>query len=400
MSNADVKDFNANNRALATERSLHVPPIFWFDSSNDPINSKSIIVTHTLDWLEYNIHNQFSLLEQKILSWQTTAPQGGIAGWIDYDGNACLALVPQWHELPPGEAPSLDIPKDIQTSFEEGWLALQEQFSPDLSSSEFITKIIKAKDYISAGDIYQVNLSYSWNTPWPWENPLYAWMLYLKLRSHAPVSYGAWIHSPKSTILSASPELFLKTEGRSILTEPIKGTRPRDLSNPAQDQRLAEELLHNSKERAELLMITDLLRNDLGRICEYGSVKVEQLWQLKSHSHVHHLSSLIRGELLSHLSPLHALQTCLPGGSITGAPKKRASEIIAELEGQPRGLYTGTLGYWKFNGESQWNIAIRTGCIKDEFLRFGVGSGIVADSDPQAEWQETLDKASTWLTLK
>jgi anthranilate/para-aminobenzoate synthase component I len=195
-------------------------------------------------------------------------------------------------------------------------------------------------------------------------------------------------------VLSTSPESFLRISGRSIRTRPIKGTRPRRRTSPQADEKSAYDLLTSSKEIAELIMITDLERNDLGQICEYGSVVVEELLALERFEHVFHLVSTVRGTLREEIDHVSALRACFPGGSITGAPKRRACEIIAELEPTPRGVYTGTIGWFGFNGESAFNIAIRTVVIEGDRAHFHVGAGIVADSVPEMEWQETLDKAA------
>ena len=180
--------------------------------------------------------------------------------------------------------------------------------------------------------------------------------------------------------------------GRGVSTRPIKGTRPR-FADPQLDERSAYDLLTSQKEIAELVMITDLERNDLGRVCEYGSVHVSELLKLERYAQVFHLVSTVEGRLRDEIDHVEALRLCSPGGSITGAPKKRAMEIIADLETTPRGLYTGAIGYWGWNGESQFSIAIRTLIRDRDHWHFHVGSGIVADSDPIAEYQETLHKA-------
>jgi anthranilate/para-aminobenzoate synthase component I len=195
------------------------------------------------------------------------------------------------------------------------------------------------------------------------------------------------------TVLSASPECFLRMSGRNIRTSPIKGTRPRRSAGDA-DERSAYDLITSPKEVAELVMITDLERNDLGRVCEYGSVRVTDLLHLERFEQVFHLVSTVEGTLRPEFSHLGALAACFPGGSISGAPKKRALEIIAELESTPRGIYTGAVGFFGFNGESHFNIAIRSVVVRGSEATFHVGAGIVADSEPEKEWQETLDKAA------
>ena len=182
-----------------------------------------------------------------------------------------------------------------------------------------------------------------------------------------------------------------------MVTRPIKGTRPRS-TDPARDAQWMYELQRSGKEMAELVMITDLLRNDLGRVCDYGSVQVPELVRLERFSQVQHLVSTIEGRIRSPLTHLEVLRSCFPGGSISGAPKRRALEVIAELEGHPRGLYTGAIGFFGFDGSSQWNIAIRTAVKQGRQISFHAGSGIVADSIPEREWEETLHKASGLLS--
>jgi len=193
-------------------------------------------------------------------------------------------------------------------------------------------------------------------------------------------------------VLSSSPETFLKMNGKRVETKPIKGTRPRYIDEK-RDKESADELLESAKERSELVMITDLERNDLGQVCEYGSVQVDEMLQLEKLEHVYHLVSKVSGVLRSDVDHLEAVEKCFPGGSITGAPKKRAMEIIEELEQDRRGLYTGAVGYIGFNEVSQFNIVIRTLVREGDDLHYHVGAGIVADSDANAEYEETLHKA-------
>ncbi len=197
-------------------------------------------------------------------------------------------------------------------------------------------------------------------------------------------------------LASSSPELFLRLSGRHILTRPIKGTRPRS-ADPTRDAQLTYELQTSAKEMAELVMITDLLRNDLGRVCEYGSVQVPELVRLERYAHVQHLVSTIEGRLRNGVTHFAAFASCFPGGSVTGAPKIRAMEIIDELEPITRGPYTGALGYLGFNRESQLSIIIRTAIAKGRRAYFHVGAGIVTDSQPEAEYDETIAKARGFL---
>ncbi len=252
------------------------------------------------------------------------------------------------------------------------------------SYSEAVGRI---KAYIAAGDVYQVNLTQRFETPLPCE----PYSLYLRLRGRSPAPFASYLSFGDVRILSSSPERFLTLRDRHVETRPIKGTRPRS-SDPAADSRLAAELLASEKDRAELLMIVDLERNDLGRVCQFGSVKVEKLWQLESHPTVHHLVATVSGTLRDEIDVIDCVRASFPGGSITGAPKIRSMEIIDELEPHRRHVYTGAIGYIGFDGNADLNIAIRTITCVNGRAYYHVGGGIVWDSDPAAEYQETLDK--------
>ncbi len=265
-------------------------------------------------------------------------------------------------------------------------------FLPKITAQEYCEKVRRAREYIAAGDIYQVNLAQCFQCA----APVDALDFYGKLRTRSPKPYAAWIDAGPDTLLCASPELFLDIRGRDILTRPIKGTRPRH-PDSARDSELAGELRASEKEAAELLMITDLERNDLGQVCETGSVRVRELSRLESYQQVHHLVSTVTGRLRPEVSACAALRACFPGGSITGAPKKRAMEIIAELEPCPRGWYTGAAGCFGWGDRSVFNILIRTAVVGKESTTFHVGAGIVADSIPENEYRETLDKAAGLL---
>ena len=263
-------------------------------------------------------------------------------------------------------------------------------FQPTVQQSEFCNWVEKAQEYIRSGDIYQVNLSHRVEAAWPGGEP---WAFYEALRHYSPAPYGAFLRQQGRTVLSSSPELFLKFAGPSVRTRPIKGTRPRR-AEPDADAHSAFELLTSPKEIAELVMITDLERNDLGQFCEWGSVKVSELLKLERFEQVFHLISTVEGRLRPGIDQVTALHLCFPGGSITGAPKKRAREVIAELEPVDRGLYTGAAGWFGASGDSAFNILIRTVLLEEGRAHFHVGAGVVADSVPEREWQETWDKAS------
>jgi para-aminobenzoate synthetase component I len=266
------------------------------------------------------------------------------------------------------------------------------EISSNLSRDEFVSKVCRAQKYIRAGDIYQVNLSQRLMA----QCQLSGWDFFEKLSVVSPAPFSAFLDCGEFEIASSSPEQFLRMSGSQIISRPIKGTRPRD-ADPTRDAQLAYELQTSAKELSELVMITDLLRNDLGKVCEYGSVQVPELAKLEKFAQVQHLVSTIEGRLKKDVTHFAAFASCFPGGSITGAPKFRAMEIIDELEPISRGPYCGAIGYLGFNRESQLNIAIRTAICAREKIYFNVGAGIVADSIPETEYEETLAKAAGFL---
>lgn len=257
-----------------------------------------------------------------------------------------------------------------------------------MSRADYRRGVETILEHIRDGDIYQANFSHRFSV----RSKALSGDLYQRLRRESPAPFACYFDLPGGPeILSASPEMFLHRVGDRLHTRPIKGTRPRG-ADAAGDARLREELEHSEKERAELLMITDLLRNDLGRVAEYGSVRVEQLRALESHPTVHHAYSAIRATLRQGVGAADVLAATMPGGSITGAPKIRAMEILERLEPVRRGPYTGAAGYIGDDGDMCLNILIRTLVRQGEEIWYQVGGGIVADSDPDAEYQETLDK--------
>jgi para-aminobenzoate synthetase component 1 len=256
----------------------------------------------------------------------------------------------------------------------------------NLSPAGYRDAVRRALEYIAAGDIFQVNLSQRFAAPGAFD-PL---DLFLRLRYVSPAPFAAMLSRPGWSVVSASPEWFYQTRGDAIVTRPIKGTRPRG-DTPEADARLAEELRQSVKDRAELTMIVDLERNDLGRVCRYGSVRVTEALGVESFAQVHHLVATVEGRLRAGCGPVDVVRAMSPGGSITGAPKIRAMEIIDELEPNRRGLYTGAIGYYS-PGASGFNIAIRTLLLEGDRATFGVGGGIVADSEPDREFEETLHK--------
>jgi para-aminobenzoate synthetase component I len=261
---------------------------------------------------------------------------------------------------------------------------LQSNFSRD----DYLKAVALAKEYIRRGDIYQVNLSQQFSA----KTKLAAPQIYHRLRSLSPSCFGAYFDAGDYQIISSSPERFLKLEAGMVSTRPMKGTRPRS-DDPSLDSLREQELLQSAKDKAELIMIVDLERNDLGRVCSYGSVRLEKLRQLERYRTVFQTTATVSGLLHQGKDRMDLLEACFPGGSITGCPKIRAMEIIEELEPTRRGIYTGCLGYLSFSGAMDFNIMIRTILKKGERINFGVGGGIVADSQPRDEYAETLVKA-------
>jgi para-aminobenzoate synthetase component 1 len=264
-------------------------------------------------------------------------------------------------------------------------LALRSSFT----RRGYLGAVERVREYILAGDIFQANLSQRFEAPLA--EP--AWAIYRRLRERNPAPFAAFVDFPDATIISASPERFLcvDTAGR-VETRPIKGTRPRG-TGPEHDAHLGRLLHESEKDQAENLMIVDLMRNDLSRVCRPGTVRVPELFALEHHPTVHHLVSTVVGELAAGQDALTLIRAAFPGGSITGAPKVRAMEIIAELEPSERGVYCGTIGYWSLDGAMDSSIAIRTALARNHRLYFSAGGAIVAESDPAQEYRETMDKA-------
>ncbi len=263
-------------------------------------------------------------------------------------------------------------------------IALKTNFS----RRQYLKAVAVAREYILAGDIFQVNISQRFEAKLA--APPYELYRQLRLVNSAP--FASYLGFEEVSVASASPERFLRLSGDLVQTRPIKGTRRRG-ATLAEDAALANELLSSVKDRAENVMIVDLERNDLGRICRYGSVKVTELAVLENYPTVFHLTSTVEGRLSPGKGAIELLKATFPGGSITGAPKVRAMEIIDELEPTRRSVYTGSIGYLGFNGDMDLNIVIRTVLVKDGKACFQVGGGIVYDSKPEAEYEETLDKA-------
>ena len=376
----------------------HLPGMVFLDSSgNHPssgVRPVSWIAARPLAIHRGSIHSRVAqaTLRAAIEDAPHPAPQGGgLIGWVDYEGQFVFGEYPEalcfhhdtgtWSEI--GRlSECLAVPVDDSATI--------GPFTENCGHAEFLENVRRIIEWIAAGDIYQVNLSQSFEATVT-GGSLFG--LYRELRLASPAPMAAWLSLEGREVLSSSPETFLTINGGQIETRPIKGTRPR-FADPAEDHRSAQELQSSAKEAAELVMITDLLRNDLGKVCRFGTVAVAEMLRLETLAQVHHLVSTVTGTLLPEIDAVAALASCFPGGSITGAPKIRAMEIIRELENRPRGIYCGAIGRLGFDGSATFNIAIRTMVRNGEQLIYQTGAGIVADSDPQLEYEETLHKAT------
>jgi aminodeoxychorismate synthase component I len=390
---------------LASKRSFHAPLMaasgmrqafgfVWLDSSLEERGGFSLLAAEP-DLILEGDASEWHLLERELERRQRHTPDlgmpdGAAIGYFRFDGSYRFGFYDQIHLHAGGEwigaapPPHGDSPLPSASPGQRGL-----DFQSEMTREEYARMVRRTQEYVAAGDIYQVCLAHRFQAdfdadPWP---------LYLALRESSPAPHAAYLRLGDETVLSSSPECFLKMSGKRISTRPIKGTRPRR-RNPEEDEHQAFELKTSPKEIAELVMITDLERNDLGRVCEFGSVSATELLHLERYAQVFHLVSTVEGELRKDVSQVAAVAACFPGGSISGAPKKRALEIIRELEPSPRGLFTGAIGYFGYNGESQFNIAIRTMVIRGGRAEFHVGAGITADSVPEKEWEETLHKAA------
>jgi aminodeoxychorismate synthase component I len=380
----------------------HLPGLVFFDSAghlpSGAAGALSVIAANPQRTLRGSIHNAADrdILRAALASGPRDSgdhgmPLGGLCGWVSYEGDFVFGDYPEM----------LVFRHDTATWHGSTTLATQMRENPDAPAQVgrfhehrdrrwFLDGVERIRRWIAAGDIYQVNLAQAFEARVR-GGSLFG--LYRHLRDASPAPMAAWLALDGRELLCSSPESFLRISGRRIETRPIKGTRPR-FPDPDDDLRSAYELQTSAKEIAELVMITDLLRNDLGQVCEFGSVEVAEMLRLESLAQVHHLVSTVTGMLRPEIDAIAALAACFPGGSITGAPKKRAMEIIHELEQAPRGIYCGAIGWLGYHGESQFNIAIRTLVRENERLTYQTGAGIVADSDPQREYDETLHKAA------
>ena len=319
-------------------------------------------------------------------AWDRPHPGGAAIGGFDFEGNWHFSFFPDLVARSVSELWPEREEVGVRAEGEEGW-------SCRTGSEEYGRMVREAQEEIRQGQIYQVNLARFLHRRVggldPWEFFRCLWRA-----GQAPRSF--FYRMGEKALAGASMELFLGIEGDRVITQPIKGTRAR-VHGREGDERAVLELGTDPKEVAELVMITDLLRNDLGAICGYGSVEVRDLVRSRSYSHVHHLYSSIQGTLREGLGVVEAVRHCLPGGSVTGAPKRKAVEILRKLEAEPRGFYTGAVGYFGYDGTARFAMGIRMAEIDGENVRCGIGSGITIGSDPQAEYEETRAKARVMM---
>lgn len=292
--------------------------------------------------------------------------------WLIAQDDAMQARVLAWLNTPP-------------TKFNA--FTLDRPFQSDLSYADYQKAFSQLKKHIIAGDCYQANLCQRVSTTFTGD----PWLAYRALRQTSPAPFSAYLKPPTGAVLSFSPERFLRVQNRDVETKPIKGTRRRE-ADPIADQAQQADLLQSEKDRAENVMIVDLMRNDLGKCCELGSVHVPKVCALETFQYVHHLVSTVTGRLLPNQHSLDLLKACFPGGSITGAPKIRAMEILDTLEPYQRNVYCGSIGYWDISGDMDTNIAIRTLVCDDNRIHCSAGGAIVYDSDCQAEYEECFTK--------
>ncbi|MDD2701096.1 MAG: aminodeoxychorismate synthase component I [Sideroxydans sp.] len=323
----------------------------------------------------------------------------GIYDWaILLDHQKKEARLVSHRRYPQTEAVLDQVLRRIETALTPGnsqpRFSVQGGINSNFTQDEYQQSYEQVQAYLREGDCYQVNLAQRFTARATGD----AFGAYQSLRKLSPAPYSAFLDLPQMQILCVSPERFLQVQGRHVETKPIKGTRAR-AQDKKEDERLAHDLLNNTKDRAENLMIVDLLRNDLSKSCEVGSVQTPKLFELESYSNVHHLVSTVEGRLREGCDALHVLRDCFPGGSITGAPKRRAMEIIEQLEPNRRGVYCGNIGYIGFDGRMDTNIAIRTMVYSCGEISCWAGGGIVADSRCDEEYQETFDKASAMLEI-
>ena len=344
----------------------------------------------------------FAELEHALAQTRSSGPFAERIGWfvaISYEAKIQAVLCAEYYvfdeqekklfkvELQSSEPVMVYAPVFGEKSTSQAWQA-------QMSREEFVHKVAQVREHIAAGDVYQVNLAQKFSAATVED----LFLLYQSCVHMNPAPMQAYFEFPDFTLLSTSPERFLKRVGEQVFTQPIKGTKPRG-ANAFEDEKFSAELRSSEKDAAELAMIVDLMRNDLGKLAETGSVRVSCAAHIEAYANVFQQVAQVEAKVSQRISSLKLIQACFPAGSITGCPKMRAMEIIADLEPTPRDFYCGSLGILVLNGDFDLNVAIRTLTAHAEQMHFSVGSGIVFDSDPESEYQETLVKGKTFFEV-
>ena len=344
---------------------------------------------------QINNKNILKDLQNKITSWKDDSSEIAAVGFLSYDAKNIFFPNINFQPLK-SDSPILwfgkpavikIVNKDELLNFNKNKLNLKKTKSIN-DSNHYHSKINQIKNYLREGDVYQIN----YTQPMEYRLDGEAFDLYLMLLKNADPKFGAYLNIDSLKFITMSPEKFFTRENNDISSSPIKGTRKRS-PNKIIDQELLNELMNSEKDRAEHIMIVDLIRNDLGKICKFGSVNVKNLFGVKSFNTIHHMVTEVIGELKPKINEIDIFKALFPGGSITGAPKQRAIEIIDEIENYSRGLYTGAMGIILNNGDMIFNIAIRTLTLKNNLIKYPVGGGIVWDSDPDDERMEAIQKS-------
>ncbi len=351
-----------------------------------------------IGWFAYDLARRLGPLPSLAVDAEGTPDLAvGIYDWalvVDHEANRSRLIGTNFAELEGRRRLFADAPAGGGAQPPRVPFRVLEPVRQNLSRAAYLDAFARIQRYLCEGDCYQVNLAQRFAAATRGD----PWLAYRELRVMNPAPFGAYLGTPDCQVLCSSPERFLRVRNGLVETKPIKGTRPRG-ADPGEDLRLAEELRASPKDRAENLMIVDLLRNDLGRVCTVGSIAVPTLFTVEAFASVHHLVSTVCGRLAAGRTALDLLRACFPGGSITGAPKRRAMEIIEELEPNRRGIYCGAIGYLGFDGAMDTNIVIRTLVHSGGLTRLWAGGGIVADSDAESEYRETFHKVAPLLDL-
>jgi len=365
---------------------------------SESFNSELPFVGGAIGYFSYDLGRWIETLDSSTLD-DTQLPQMsiGIYDWaivIDHQTQTANIVTPHFDSSTKQLIPEIINRIQYGKNIAHESFSIKGSFQSNFTRESYGEAFEKIKNYIYEGDCYQVNLSQRFLAEFEGS----PWLAYRTLREHNPAPYSAFLSYPHGSILSCSPERFLNVTDHYVTTKPMKGTRPRG-KNENEDELLANELLNSAKDHAENLMIVDLLRNDLGKTCIPGTIKVPKLCALESFPSVHHLVSTVIGKLSDDKNCIDLFKGCFPGGSITGAPKIRSMEIIEELESHRRNIYCGSIGYISYDGKMDSNIAIRTLLAKDNKIYCSAGGAIVSDSNVDDEYQETFDKVNRILKL-